>query len=134
MAARRGDVVRVELRPDGGTRAAVPHVVVPTEIGDVVDAGGDAGDAFVVERAPLPAVGDGVGEGADFVGMQALQVLALAEEHSHVRAEEFVGGADEEIAIEGGDVDEAVRAVVDGVDVGERSSSVSEANDCLSRD
>jgi len=32
-----------------------------------------------------------------------------------VRAEEFVGRADEEIAVEGFDVDEAVRGVVDGV-------------------
>ncbi len=94
---------------------------VAAQIGDVVYAGGDAGDAFVVERAPLPAVRDGVGERANFVGAQALQVLALAEKDSHVRAEEFVGGADQEVAVERGDIDQAVGAVVDGVDVGERA-------------
>ena len=99
------------------------------EVGDVVHAGGDAGDAFVVEGAPLPAVGDGIGEGTNFVGMQALQVFALAIKHAHVRAEEFVGGADEEIAIEVFHVDEAVWAVVDGVDVGESSGGVGEADD-----
>ena len=102
---------------------------VAAEVGDVIHAGGDAGDAFVVERAPLPAVGDGIGERTNFVGMQALQVFALAEEHAHVRTEKFVSGADEEIAIEIGDIDEAVRAVVDGVDVGESSGGVGEAND-----
>ncbi len=83
----------------------------------VVDARGDAGDAFVIERPPLPAVGDGVGERADFVGMQASKVFTLAEQDAHVRTEEFVGGADQEVAVEGGDVDEAVRAVVDGINV-----------------
>ena len=99
------------------------------EVGDVFHAGGDSGDAFVVERAPLPAVGDRVCVRANFVGTKALEVLALAEEHAHVRAEEFVGGAGEEIAVERGDVDEAVRAVVDGVDVGEGSGRVGEADD-----
>ena len=110
---------------------AIVAMRAAAEIGYVFHARGDAGDAFVVERAPLPAVGDGVGEGTDFVGTQALQVLALAEEHSHVRAEEFVGGADEKIAIERGDIDEAVRAVVDGIDVSERAGGVGEADDFL---
>ena len=70
---------------------------------------------------------------ANFVRPQALQVLALAEEHAHVRAEKFVGGADQKIAIERGDVDQAVRAVVDGVDVGERSGGVREADDFFYR-
>src|SRR5580658_1040349 len=63
---------------------------VEPQIGDVLDASGDPGDAFVIERAPLPAIRDGVGERTHFVGAQALQVLAFAEKHSHVRAEEFV--------------------------------------------
>ena len=56
-------------------------------------------------------------------------MLALAEENSHVRSEEFVSGADEKVAIERGHVDQAVRAVVYGVDVGERSGGVRQADD-----
>ena len=44
-----------------------------------------------------------------------------------MRAEEFVGGAHQKIAIERGHVDESVRAVVDGVNVGEGSGLVGEA-------
>src|ERR1700678_931587 len=83
------------------------------EIGDVIHAGCDSGYAFVIQRAPLPAVGDGVGERADFVGTQVLEMLAFAEENAHVRTEKFVGGAGEEIAVERGYIDEAVGAVVD---------------------
>src|SRR5580658_1392106 len=64
---------------------------VATQVGYVVHAGGDTGDAFVVERAPLPAIWNRVRVGANFVRAQALEVLALAEEHAHVWAEEFVG-------------------------------------------
>src|ERR1700727_2533056 len=99
------------------------------EVGEVVDAGGNAGDAFVVKRAPLPAVGNGVSERADFVRMEAAKMLALAEKNPHVRAEKFVGRTDQEIAVEGGDVDQAMRAIVDGVDVGEGSGGVGEADD-----
>ena len=80
----------------------------------------------MIQRAPLPAVGNRVGVGADFVRTKALEVLALAEEHAHVRAEEFVSRARQEIAIERSDVDQAVRAVVNGVDVGEGSGLMGE--------
>ena len=60
---------------------------------------------------------------------QASKMLALAEQDAHVRAEKFVGRTDEEIAIEGGDVDQAMRAVVDGVNVGEGSGGMGEADD-----
>ena len=77
--------------------------------------------------------GNRVRVGTNFVGTQALEVLALAEEHAHVRAEEFVSRAHQEIAIERGHVDQAVRAVVDGVDVGEGAGGVGEADDFFYR-
>ncbi len=40
------------------------------------------------------------------------------------QSEEFVGRARQKIAVERGNVDQAVRAVVDGVNVGERSGGV----------
>src|SRR6202790_5732500 len=103
------------------------------EVGEIVDTSSNAGDAFVVQSAPLPAVGNCVGEWTDFVGAQAGEMPALAEEHSHVRAEELVSGADKKIAIERGDVDEAVRAVVDGINVDERANGVGEAGDFFDR-
>src|SRR5216683_2418355 len=109
-------------RDDCGTACGGLRIRVAAEVGDVVHAGGDAGDAFVVERAPLPAVGNGVSKRANFVRTQAGEMLALAEEDSHVRAKEFVGGADEKIAVE-----------VDGVDVGERSIRVRQTNDFFYR-
>src|SRR5579863_4304093 len=102
---------------------------VAAQVGDVFHAGGDTGDAFVIQRAPLPAIGNGVGVRTNFVGTQALEVLALAEEHAHVRPEKFVSRAHQKIAIERGHVDEAVRGIVDGVDVGEGSGGVGEADD-----
>src|SRR5208282_6912273 len=64
---------------------------------------------------------------------QTCEMLALAEENAQVRAEEFVGGADEEITIERGDVDQAVRTVVDGIDIGEDAGGVREADDFFYR-
>ncbi len=85
----------------------------------------------MVERAPLPAIRNRIGVRENFVRAQALQVLALAEEDAHVRAEEFVGRTRQKIAIERGHVDQPVRAVVHGVDVGESSRGVGEADDFL---
>src|SRR5579872_968698 len=89
------------------------------EVGHVFHARGDAGDAFVIQRAPLPAVRNGVRIRTDLVGAEALQVFALSEKHTHVRSEKFVGGASQEVAVEIADVDESVRAVVDGIHVDE---------------
>ena len=93
--------------------AAVPTCFgrVPAEVGNVFHAGLDSGDAFVIQRSPFPAIGDCVRIRANFVRAKALQVLALTEEHSHVRAEELVRGAGEEIAIERCHVDESVGPV-----------------------
>ena len=102
-----------------------------TQVGKILHAGGDSGDAFVIQRAPLPAIGNGIGVGAHLVRLQALQVLALAVENSHVRTEKLVGGAGQEIAIESADVDRPVRGVVDRVDVGKRALLVRQANDFL---
>ena len=132
MAARRVVVAAGRAALDGRARrpvAHMSHVDAAAEISEILHAGGDAGDAFVVERAPLPAIRNRVCVRTNLVRTQALEVLALAEEHAHVRAKEFVGRARQEIAIERGDVDQAVRAVVDGVDVGEGSGGVGEADD-----
>ena len=55
-------------------------------------------------------------------------MLVLAIEHAHVRAEEFVRGADEKVAIERAHVDWAVRRVMHGIDVGHGSHPMRHAN------
>src|SRR6266498_188726 len=90
---------------------------VAAEVSEVLHACCDSGNAFVIQRAPLPTVWNRVRIGPDLVGAQALQVLTLAVEHSHVWTEEFVSGAGQKVAVERGDIDQAMRAVVNGIDV-----------------
>ena len=60
---------------NGVTAGADGRVNAASEVGEVFDTGGDASDAFVVERAPFPAVGNFVGVGADFIRMQAREMF-----------------------------------------------------------
>jgi len=85
-------------------------VAAAAEFGEIFDGGANAGDQFVNLRPAFPAIGNLVGARPHLVWTKGLQVLALAVERAHVVAEEFVGRADEEIAVEGFDVDQAVRA------------------------
>ena len=96
------------------------------EFGDVIDGSADAGDEFLNLRAGFPAIGRMVVGGANFVRMKLLEQLALAVERAHVRAEEFVGRADEKIGVESAHIDGAVRRIVDGVDEHQRPDGVSE--------
>ena len=84
----------------------------------------------MLRRAVLEAVPDRiVVRGAHLVRLQALEELALAERHAHVRAEELVRRAEEHVDVPARDVDPAVRAVVDGVRPGERAGAVRELDD-----
>ena len=58
-----------------------------------------------------------MGVGCDLVRLQAREMLLLAIEHAHVGAEEFVRGANQEVAIEGANIDGTVRRVVHSIDV-----------------
>ena len=62
--------------------------------------------------------------GAHLVRPQALEELALAEREPHVGAEELVRRAEENVDVPAGDVDPAVRPVVDSVRPGERACAV----------
>ena len=67
--------------------------------------------------------------GPHLVRLQALEEVALAERHPHVRPEELVGRAEEHVDVPAGGVDRAVRAVVDGVRPRERAGAVRELDD-----
>ena len=73
-----------------GLRPAGDLGVLSAKFGQILDACGDPRDALMIQRSPFPALGDGVGVGADLVRLQAGEVLAFAIEHAHVGAEEFV--------------------------------------------
>jgi hypothetical protein len=100
------------------------RVSAAANLGDVVDGGADSRDEFLKLRTGFPAIGACVGRGANFIRMKFLEQLALAVERAHVRAEEFVGRADEKIGVERAHIDRAVRRVVNGVDEHERADSV----------
>ena len=70
-----------------------------------------------------------IGGRSDLVRPPGLEQLPLSERHPHVRAEELVRRADENVDIPGCDVDAAVRRVVDGVCPGERAGPVRELDD-----
>src|SRR5438552_3402419 len=97
----------------------------------VFNAGNDAGDAFVIQRPPFPAAGDCVGIGANFVGLQPFQMLALAIEDAHVGSKEFVGRANQEVAIEGADVDRPVWRVMYRIDVRHGAGFARQPNNVL---
>src|SRR5690348_14178592 len=99
------------------------------EIGEVIDGGDDAGEAFVKLRAGFPAIGKSFGSGTDLVRTEAEELIALAEDAAHVRAEEFIRRAGKKIAIESANVNRAVRGVMHCVDEGERAGGVGKVND-----
>ena len=84
----------------------------------------------MLRGAVLEAASDRVVRGRPhLVRLQALEEVALAEQHPHVRPEELVRRAEEHVDVPAGDVDRAVRAVVDGVRPGERAGAVRELDD-----
>src|SRR5260370_2771818 len=108
-------------------------IVAAAELSEVIDCCANAGDQLLDLRAGFPSVGERIVGRAYFVWLELQQALTLAVERAHVRAEEFVGRADEEIAIERADIDWPVRRVVDGVDEHQRARFVGEFGDLLDR-
>src|SRR2546427_8751322 len=56
---------------------------------------------------------------------------ALAVEHAHVRPEEFVRRASEEVAIERSHINRPMRRVMDGIDERQRTCLMRQANNLL---
>ena len=124
------DVLRESVEEPLPELALVGDDRVPAERVDVVDRGDEAREQLVLRRAELEAVADRlVGRRAHLVRAPAPQELLPPERHSQVRPEELVRRADQDVAAPGGDVDRTVRAVVDGVDPGERAHRVRELDD-----
>ena len=118
-------------RDDGLAPGVDFGAVMASDLGDVVDGGGDSRHALVVLRAGFPAVGQLLAADAQLVGTQALQLLALAVENALVRAEEFVAGTGQEVSVDGLHVDETVRGVVHCIDERHCSDCVRQADGFL---
>src|SRR5439155_7366417 len=82
------DVIRAQQ-----SRAAVGSdgICCASEIGQVLHACRNAGDTFMIERSPLPAIRNGVSVGANLVGLETVQMLALAIKYAHMWAIKLVG-------------------------------------------
>src|SRR5215469_364310 len=124
-------------RAIGGFNASPPGRDFGThsapKVGNVLNTSLDSSDALVVERAPFPAVGNRVRVGTNFVRTKFVQLFALPKENAHVRAEELVRRAGEKVAVQHRYVNQAMRAIVDGIDVREGSGSVSKSGDHADR-
>src|SRR5260370_11465932 len=113
----------------GASAIGCARVVAAAELSEVIDCCANAGDQLLDLRAGFPSVGERIVGRAYFVWLELQQALALAVERAHVRAEEFVGRADQEIAIERADIDWPVGRVVDGIDEPQRAGFVSQYRD-----
>ncbi len=122
---------RAVSRQQRGAATGYRRVHLSPEVSEIVHAGSDAGDAFMIQRAPLPAIGHGVGVGAHLVGLQALQVLALTVENAHVRSEKLVARAHQKIAIQSANINRTVGRIVDRVDVRQRAFLVRQSDNFL---
>ena len=116
-AADRGETVP-ETRGE-----ASPFVVqrIPIERLEKGDRRGDAGDAFLILRAGLGALGPFARRGIERRKRQRLEQLTPRVEDAGVRAVELVRRAGQEIAADALHVDELVRREVDGVDEEQRA-------------
>eukprot|EP00960_Hanusia_phi_P070251 767268-Hanusia_phi.AAC.1 len=94
---------------------------------------GSGGSCYplVVLSSQLPPAALAIGEGrqlvagwTDLIGGERPGEVLAEEEEAEVRAEELVGGADQQIAAELADVDERMRSEMNGVDVGEGTVSL----------
>ena len=97
---------------------------MPSQIREVINRRNQARQTLMVLRAGLPAIGQLFRAGAQLVGPQALQLLALAVENSQMRPEELVAGAGQEVAIQRPHIDRPMRRIMHGVDERHRSRSM----------
>src|SRR5262249_24987360 len=77
----------------------------------------------------LPTIWTRIMCGTHFIRPKALQIFALPEERTHMWPEELIWRADQEIAVEFFDVDQAMRAVVNGVDICQSAMRVGQTSD-----
>jgi hypothetical protein len=88
-----------------------------------------AGEALEGQRAELPALGDGVGGGAQLVGLEPREQPLARPEDADVRAEPLVGRARQRVSAERRDVERAVRRGVHGVEEDARAGRVGGGDD-----
>src|SRR5581483_137570 len=58
-------------------------------------------------------------------------MFPFAIQHTHVRAKEFVCRTCQKVAVEFANVNRPMRCVMDGIDISQRASLMSQSHDCL---
>ena len=91
------------------------HAVSATDRRQVVEGAEQTGEALVVLCSGLPTARHLVSRRSDLVGTQSLEQRAPSVENPLVRTEELVARTDEKVAIDGANIDRAVRAVVNRI-------------------
>src|SRR5262249_9561180 len=87
---------------------------------NVIDCCEHASHALVVLRTGFPCVWQAVRSWSYLVRIQSLQTFALAIEHARMWPKKFIGRTGKEIAIDGANVDQPVRCIVNGVNEHQR--------------
>ncbi len=100
---------------------------MPPEFGNVIDCRCDSRDQFLHLRAGFPAFGNGIAGGPHLVWLEALQVLALSVERSHVWSEELVRRAHQKIAVQCFHINESVRCKVHRIHEHQRAGFMRES-------
>ena len=98
---------------------------MPADRLDVLDRGDEAGEQLVRERAGL----ERMASRPHLVRAPLRREVGADGREPEMRAEELVRRAEEDVRLSSRDVDRPVRAVVHGVDPGERAGGVRELGD-----
>jgi len=93
-----------------GSEGAVWQPV--SDAGEVFNGGSGSGDSFMGLSAGHPETWELAGGGAELPGVVCFEQLTASPEDSFVGAEEFVGGAGEEVALEVADGDASVGSIM----------------------
>src|SRR6184192_1080716 len=114
QASRLGPFVAADA-VHGQFQRRTEHAVSATDRRQVLEGAEQTGEALVVLRSGLPAARHLVSRRPDLVGTQSLEQRATSVENPLVRTEELVARTDEKVAIDGANIDRAVRAVVNRI-------------------
>src|SRR6516165_10453061 len=101
----------------GGPQLISPVAVAPGSSvifcsGEVIDSSNYSRRPLVVLCAGHPAIGQRIGYGIQFVSRQCFKEFAAAPQNAHMRTEELVSRAGQEIAAPRLDIDRPVRGIM----------------------
>src|ERR1700723_3275296 len=103
---------------------AYARIALPSNCSEIIDSRTDSRDQFMQLRSRFPTIRQRIRRGPHLIRLEPQQMLALAVQRSHMRAEEFIRRTREKIAIERANVNQSVRRVVNRIDEHQRAGGV----------